>query len=73
MGKRTSDAVELPSAKSQTRKGDEPVGTVEEDEGMGEFEDAYEDEEESDEEFIESKDEDGDEGECCYDVGLSMS
>ena len=61
MGKRTSDAAELPSAKTQVKKGDETVEEV--DEGMGEFEDAYEDEEESDEEIIESKDEDGGEGE----------
>jgi ribosome assembly protein RRB1 len=69
MPKRTSEAAELPSGKAAAlgqATARPEAALVEEDEGMGEFEDRWEDEVESDGEVIDANaggDEDGEDGE----------
>ncbi len=75
MAKRTSEAAELPSPASKQTTTDRTApknGDIPEDEGMGEFEDRYEDDIESDEEVVgggeDEQDEDEDEDDVV-DVG----
>lgn len=62
MPKRTSEAADLPHSKAAATGQDTARPATIEDEGMGEFEDQYEDEIESEEEVVEGG-EDGEEGE----------
>lgn len=68
MGKRTSEAADLPASKSAA-KGQETArpATQRDDDGMGEFEDNWEDEMEEEEEIVEgAEDEEGGEGEFVW-------